>query len=109
MLDKYSDYKIICVDCLTYAGNMSTLKKALENPNFTFLKIDITDRDAIYKMFEEQHPDIVVNFAAESHVDRSIENPCHRIYQPHIHYVNLTALLKVFPALLFSCCPDPSW
>jgi dTDP-glucose 4,6-dehydratase len=54
---------------------MSTLKEALENPKFTFLKIDITDRPAIYKMFEDYHPDIVVNFAAESHVDRSIENP----------------------------------
>jgi dTDP-glucose 4,6-dehydratase len=54
---------------------MSTLKEALENPKFTFLKIDITDRPAIYKMFEEYHPDIMVNFAAESHVDRSIENP----------------------------------
>jgi dTDP-glucose 4,6-dehydratase len=75
MLEKYPDYEIICVDCLTYAGNMSTLKEALENPKFTFLKIDITDRPAIYKMFEEYHPDIVVNFAAESHVDRSIENP----------------------------------
>jgi dTDP-glucose 4,6-dehydratase len=75
MLEKYPDYEIICVDCLTYAGNMSTLKEALENPKFTFLKIDITDRPAIYKMFEEYHPDIMVNFAAESHVDRSIENP----------------------------------
>jgi dTDP-glucose 4,6-dehydratase len=75
MLEKYPDYEIICVDCLTYAGNMSTLKEALENPKFTFLKIDITDRPAIYKMFEDYHPDIVVNFAAESHVDRSIENP----------------------------------
>jgi dTDP-glucose 4,6-dehydratase len=75
MLEKYPDYEIICVDCLTYAGNMSTLKEALENPKFTFLKIDITDRPAIYKMFEDYSPDIVVNFAAESHVDRSIENP----------------------------------
>lgn len=75
MLGKYPEYRIVCVDCLTYAGNLSTLKAALENPNFKFCKINICDRDAIYKLFEEEHPDIVVNFAAESHVDRSIENP----------------------------------
>ena len=75
MLEKYSDYKIVCVDCLTYAGNLSTLEKALENPNFKFYKIDICDREGIYKIFEEEKPNIVVNFAAESHVDRSIDNP----------------------------------
>ena len=75
MLDKHPDYTIICVDKLTYAGNMATLKNALENPNFKFKKIDIVDRKAIYQLFEEEHPDIVVNFAAESHVDRSIEDP----------------------------------
>ena len=75
MLGKYPEYRIVCVDCLTYAGNLSTLKAALENPNFKFCKINICDREAIYKLFEEEHPDIVVNFAAESHVDRSIENP----------------------------------
>ncbi len=75
MLDKHPDYKIICVDCLTYAGNMSTLADAMKNPNFVFYKTDITDREAIYKIFEDEKPDAVVNFAAESHVDRSIENP----------------------------------
>ena len=75
MLEKYPDYRIICVDCLTYAGNMSTLKTALDNHAFKFLKINITDRQAVYSIFEEEKPDIVVNFAAESHVDRSIENP----------------------------------
>lgn len=75
MLDKYPDYKIICVDNLTYAGNLSTLEPVMENKNFSFHKIDICDRDAIYKLFEEEKPDIIVNFAAESHVDRSIENP----------------------------------
>ena len=75
MLDKYKDYEIICVDCLTYAGNMSTLERAMKNPNFSFYKLDICDRVGIYKLFEERRPDIVVNFAAESHVDRSIENP----------------------------------
>ena len=75
MLGKYPDAKIICIDCLTYAGNMSTLAKAMENPNFKFYKTNICDRAGIYKIFEEEKPDIVVNFAAESHVDRSIENP----------------------------------
>ena len=75
MLDRYPDDKIICVDCLTYAGNLSTLKKALKNPNFKFYKTDICDRKAVNEIFEKEKPDAVVNFAAESHVDRSIENP----------------------------------
>ena len=75
MLDKYPDYRIVCLDCLTYAGNLSTLESVMENPNFRFVKESITDREAVYKLFEEEHPDMVVNFAAESHVDRSITNP----------------------------------
>ncbi len=75
MLNRYPDYRIVCVDCLTYAGNLSTLKKAMENPNFRFYKTNICDREGVYAIFEAEHPDIVVNFAAESHVDRSIENP----------------------------------
>ena len=75
MLNKYPDYRIICLDCLTYAGNLSTLAPVMDNPNFRFVKESITDRKAVYRLFEEEHPDMVVNFAAESHVDRSIENP----------------------------------
>ncbi len=75
MLGKYPEYRILCVDCLTYAGNLSTLQDAMQNPNFKFYKTNICDRQAIYGIFEKEHPDIVVNFAAESHVDRSIENP----------------------------------
>ena len=75
MLNKYPDYRIVCLDCLTYAGNLSTLAPVMDNPNFRFVKESITDREAVYKLFEEEHPDMVVNFAAESHVDRSIENP----------------------------------
>ncbi len=75
MLNTYPDYRIVCLDCLTYAGNLSTLAPVMDNPNFRFVKEDITDRDAVYQLFEEEHPDIVVNFAAESHVDRSIEDP----------------------------------
>lgn len=75
MLEKYPVYRIVCLDKLTYAGNLSTLKKALENPSFRFVKADICDREAVFSLFEEEKPDIVVNFAAESHVDRSIEDP----------------------------------
>ncbi len=75
MLNTYPDYRIICLDKLTYAGNLSTLAPVMDNPNFRFVKLDICDREGVYKLFEEEKPDIVVNFAAESHVDRSIENP----------------------------------
>lgn len=75
ILQKYKDYRVVCVDSLTYAGNMSTLEDAMKNPNFVFYKTDICDREAIYTIFEDEKPDVVVNFAAESHVDRSIENP----------------------------------
>ena len=84
MLKKYPDYRIICLDCLTYAGNLSTLAPVMDNPNFRFVKESITDREAVYKLFEEEHPDMVVNFAAESHVDRSIENP--EVFPGHQHH-----------------------
>jgi len=75
MLSKYPDYRIVCLDKLTYAGNLSTLKSVMDHPNFRFVRADICDRKAVFALFEEEHPDIVVNFAAETHVDRSIENP----------------------------------
>lgn len=75
LLSKYQDYRVVCIDCLTYAGNLSTLKEALDNPNFRFCKLNLLDRSGVYRVFEDEHPDIVVNFAAESHVDRSIDNP----------------------------------
>ena len=75
MLSKYPGYQIICLDKLTYAGNLSTLKSVMNDPHFRFVKADICDTEAIDKLFAEVRPDIVVNFAAESHVDRSIENP----------------------------------
>ena len=67
--------RIVCVDKLTYAGNLSTLAPVMDDPSFRFVKLDICDREGICRLFEEEKPDIVVNFAAESHVDRSIENP----------------------------------
>lgn len=75
MLQAHPEYRIICLDKLTYAGNLPTLEPVMENGNFRFAKADICDRAAVYQLFEEEHPDMVVNFAAESHVDRSIENP----------------------------------
>ena len=75
MLKAHPEYRIICLDKLTYAGNLSTLKSVMDNPHFRFVKLDICDREGVYRLFEEEHPDMVVNFAAESHVDRSIEDP----------------------------------
>lgn len=75
ILKKYPQYRVICLDKLTYAGNLATLKTAMDNPNFSFCRGDICDRESVYKLFEEVQPDIIVNFAAESHVDRSIEDP----------------------------------
>ncbi len=75
MLKKHPSDRIICVDKLTYAGNLETLEPAMEKKNFKFIRADIADRRAVYRIFEQEKPDIVVNFAAESHVDRSIENP----------------------------------
>ncbi|HKL74236.1 MAG TPA: GDP-mannose 4,6-dehydratase, partial [Clostridia bacterium] len=75
MLAKYPDYKIVCLDKLTYAGNMSTLAQALENKNFKFVKGDIADNKFVNDLFAAEKFDLVINFAAESHVDRSIENP----------------------------------
>ena len=74
-LDRHPEDRIVCIDKLTYAGNLSTLAPIMDKPNFRFVRMDICDRAAVDKLFEEEKPDIVVNFAAESHVDRSIENP----------------------------------
>ena len=67
--------RVICIDKLTYAGNLSTLASVMNRPNFRFVKLDICDREGIDKLFAEEKPNIIVNFAAESHVDRSIEEP----------------------------------
>ena len=75
MVEKYPDYRIICLDKLTYAGNLRNLESVLNKENFRFIKGDICDRELVYRVFKEEKPDVVVNFAAESHVDRSIEDP----------------------------------
>lgn len=75
MRKAHPEYDIIALDSLTYAGNLETLASVMEEDHFTFVRCDITDREGVRKVFEEHHPDVVVNFAAESHVDRSIEDP----------------------------------
>jgi dTDP-glucose 4,6-dehydratase len=75
MLNKYSDYRIVCLDLLTYAGNLSTLQPVMNNPRFRFIKGDIANKELVANLFKEERFDCVVNFAAESHVDRSIEDP----------------------------------
>ena len=67
--------RVVCLDKLTYAGNLRNLEDALKKENFRFVKGDIADRDCVFPLFEEEKFDIVVNFAAESHVDRSVEDP----------------------------------
>ena len=74
-LDNYPNDEVICLDKLTYAGNLETLEIAMKNPKFKFVKGDIADRVFVDELFASEQPDVVVNFAAESHVDRSIENP----------------------------------
>ena len=75
MREKHPDYQLVCLDKLTYAGNLATLSPVMEDPKFKFIRADIADREAVYGIFEEEKPEVVVNFAAESHVDRSIEDP----------------------------------
>lgn len=74
-LSHHPDDTLVCLDALTYAGNLETLKDACQSSKFSFIKGDIADREFVELLFEKEKPDIVVNFAAESHVDRSIENP----------------------------------
>ena len=74
-LANHPEDRVVCLDSLTYAGNLDTLRQAMEHPNFRFVRADITDAEAVERLFAEEKPDIVVNFAAESHVDRSVEDP----------------------------------
>ena len=75
MVNKYPNDQYVCIDALTYAGNMETLAPIMDKPNFKFVHENICNREAVFKLFEEEKFDYVINFAAESHVDRSIENP----------------------------------
>ncbi len=75
VVNKYPEDYFVCLDALTYAGNYNNIKELETKDNYKFVHIDITDREAVYKLFEEEKFDVVVNFAAESHVDNSIKNP----------------------------------
>ena len=75
MLKAHPDYRVVCVDKLTYAGNIATLKPVMDNPAFRFERLDICDVEGVDRLFDEEKPDVLVNFAAESHVDRSIADP----------------------------------
>ena len=75
MREQHPDDELLCLDKLTYAGNLATLESVMDKPGFRFIHADIADREAVYRIFEQEKPEIAVNFAAESHVDRSIENP----------------------------------
>ena len=75
MVNKYPEYDIVNLDLLTYAGNLETLKPVEGKPNYKFVKGDIADRKFVFDLFEKEKPDMVVNFAAESHVDRSVVDP----------------------------------
>ena len=74
-VDKYPNYKIINLDKLTYAGNLANLKDIESKPNYKFVKMDICDFDAFYKLMKDEHIDGIIHLAAESHVDRSIKDP----------------------------------
>ena len=75
MLRRNQDIHILNVDALTYAGNLENLSEYDQDPRYTFAHVDIRDKEALTRLFETHHPDYVINFAAESHVDRSIEDP----------------------------------
>ena len=89
MVNKYPDYRIINLDKLTYAGNLENLLDVEKMPNYLFVKADITDAEAVHKVFEEYDIDGVIHLAAESHVDRSITNPTEFIYTNIVGTVNL--------------------
>ena len=75
VVEKYKDEEFVCLDKLTYAGNYNNIKDLEKNKNYKFVLGDICDRDFVYKLFDNEKFDVVINFAAESHVDNSIKNP----------------------------------
>ena len=75
MMEKYPEDQIVCLDKLTYAGSIETLESVIDMKNFKFVKGDIADRELVYKLFEQEKPDVIINFAAETHVDRSVTGP----------------------------------
>jgi dTDP-glucose 4,6-dehydratase len=101
MLNKYPEYEIVCLDKLTYAGNLSNLESILNHKNFGFVKGDITDQEFIEDLFGSNSFDIVVNFAAESHVDRSISGPSVFLETNYIGVFNLLEVIRKYPNIRF--------
>lgn len=95
-VNKYTDYKIVNLDKLTYAGNLENIKDIENSDNYEFVKGDIVDKDFIFKLFEKHQFDGVIHLAAESHVDRSIENPSEFIYTNIIGTINLLDASRKF-------------
>ncbi len=88
-VNKYPEYRVINLDALTYAGNLENLRDVEKNPNYEFVKADISDEKQVIDVFKKYHPDGVIHLAAESHVDRSISNPTEFIYTNIVGTVNL--------------------
>ena len=105
MLENHPDYDIVGLDLLTYAGNLETLEEAMKNPHFKFTKGDIADREYVYDLFEKEKFDIVVNFAAESHVDRSITDPESFV---RTNVMGTTTLLDAFVGNVGGCIGEIS-
>jgi dTDP-glucose 4,6-dehydratase len=101
MLENYSEYEIVCLDKLTYAGNLSNLEQVLNHNNFTFVKGDITDQGFIENLFGSNGFDTVVNFAAESHVDRSISGPAVFLETNYTGVFNLVEVIRKYPSIRF--------
>ena len=98
MVNKYPEDMIVNLDKLTYAGNLETCKPVEGKPNYKFVKGDIADREFIFDLFKKEKFDVVVNFAAESHVDRSIEDPeifvKTNVMQENITFLVITSVIK---------------
>jgi dTDP-glucose 4,6-dehydratase len=101
LLDKYPSYNVYCLDQLTYAGNLSNLESVFGNDKFTFIKGDIADTVLINNLFNERNINVVVNFAAESHVDRSISGPAVFLRTNYMGVFNLLEIIRKYPSVRF--------
>ena len=107
MVEKYPEDMIINLDALTYAGNLETLKPVENKPNYKFVKGDIADREFVFGLFEKEKPDVIVNFAAESHVDRSITDPGIFVRTNVMGTTTLLDACKEFGIRRFHHCQGP--
>ena len=101
LLKHYPNYHVYCLDKLTYAGNLSNLESLLDHKHFTFIKGDIADSVLLNKIFKETEINIIVNFAAESHVDRSISGPAVFLETNYMGVFNLLEVVKQYPSIRF--------